>query len=167
MYWCWIVRRLLWWRYIRWWSLGLLEEVNRINLLLHFSKLLLQRLVLRCDGGHVLVEKRICVRELCECTTICRRSLCEICYCGREIRVLHFHVRCEALLLCSGVLHFVLNLVFRRESGSKNVEVFCTGLRLIHSQYANYYFPVLRIKVSAALISCSCVNAAPPAVAKR
>ena len=72
----------------------------------------------------MLVEKRICVREFCECTAICRQSLCEICYCGRDIRVLHFHVRCKALLLCSGVLHFVLNLVFRHESGSKNVEGF-------------------------------------------
>lgn len=55
LYWCWIVHRSLWWQYIRWYSLRLLDEVNRIHLLLHYSDMLLQRFVLSCDRRHVLV----------------------------------------------------------------------------------------------------------------
>ena len=40
-------------------------------------------------------------------------------------------------------------------------------MRLIPSLYANIYFPVVSIKFSAAFISCSDVNAVPPAIAKR
>ena len=47
----------------------------------------------------------------------------------------------------------------------KLLNVFWAGGSAIQSRYANWYLPHARINVSAALISCCAVNAAPPAVA--
>ena len=70
----------------------------------------------------MLVNKSIRVRELRERGAVCRRSLREICDCGCEIGIFNFHVCDEALLLRSGVLHLILDLIFRRKPSSKIVE---------------------------------------------
>ena len=47
------------------------------------------------------------------------------------------------------------------------LKVFWISGGIIHSIYANRYFPVASTKLSAAFINCSDVNAVPPSIAKR
>ena len=69
---------------------------------------------------------------------------------------------CWAVLNC--ISFWIIYSLLKRKQNS--LKVFWISGRLIHSLYANWYFPVEIIKVYPAFISCSAVNAVPPAIAK-
>ena len=70
---------------------------------------------------------------------------------------------CWAILDCISFL-IIYSLLKRKRNSLK---VSWISRRLIHSLYANCYFPVASNKVSYAFIICSAVNAVPPATEKR
>ena len=70
---------------------------------------------------------------------------------------------CRAVLDC--ILFWIMYSLLKRKLNSLNV--FWIAGRFIHSLYANWYFPVASIKVSADIINCSAVNAVPYAIGKR
>ena len=67
-----------------------------------------------------------------------------------------------AVLDCISIL-IIYSMLKRKRNPLK---VFWISRRLNHYLYANRYFPVESIKVSDVFISCSAVNAVPPAIAK-
>ena len=70
---------------------------------------------------------------------------------------------CWAVLDC--ISFWIIYSLLKRKRNS--LKVFWISGRLIHSLYANWYFPVVSIKVYADFINCSAVNAVPPAIVKR
>ena len=70
---------------------------------------------------------------------------------------------CWAVL--DDISFWIIYSLLKRKRNS--LKVSWISRRLIHSLYANCYFPVASNKVSYAFIICSAVNAVPPATEKR